>query len=145
MNRLTVKWLLSMKLCPLNWHKMEICLRQSGNTVKTDSTQYKTYSPQYRSDSTQHRTDGEEQLKYMKHIFSSSSVHALWGRGGYVIMSLFRMVTAEGTNYFLYPFFLASGTLSLLPDGKGWNDEWRGCTRVYNDPGHYRPGCVGSL
>lgn len=45
------------------------------------------------------------------------------GGGGYFIMSLFRMATAEGTNDFLYPFFLAGWTLSLLLDGNSWNDE----------------------
>ena len=55
--------------------------------------------------------------KYLKHLKHKNDV------GGLFIMSLFRMLTTEGTNVFLYPFFLASGALNLLLDGSSWNDK----------------------
>ncbi len=69
---------------------------------------------------TQYETD-KGQLKYMQYSMNSAHelcvcVCVLQG-GGIIWSSLFRMTTAVGTNDFLYPFFLASGTLRLLPDG----------------------------
>lgn len=39
----------------------------------------------------------------------------------YFKTSLFKMVTAEGANEFLYLFFV-KGTISLLPDGSSLKD-----------------------
>ncbi len=39
---------------------------------------------------------------------------------------LFKNGHSRWDKDFLLPFFLASGTVSLWPDGSSWNTEWRG-------------------